>query len=428
MRYVITNAKLLNGHRDMHVEEGKYIYVSDGKIEKITKSLQGGYDIVDLEGKYILPGLINMHVHLAGNGAYSGKQKDNKKTVDFLFSNPVTRAIAYQMVCNFAKLELYGGVTTIRTVGGLKDLDTRLRNEIKAGKKTGPMILAANEGITVEGGHMAGSVARVARNNEEAKRFVEASYAQGVDLVKLMITGGVLDAKEKGVPGEMKMPEDMIQAICKKAHQLGLLTSAHVESTEGVKAALRNGVDSIEHGAKPDQEMMELFKEKKAFLITTLSPALSPALPFALFDPSVSKVDDTQLFNGKMVFDGIVECSKAALENHIPVGLGNDVGCPWITQYDFYRELVYFHKYVGVTNGFAIYTATLQNAILAGISDITGSIDAGKQADMIVVKENPLDDLNALKNIELVFTKGKMVHPKIKRDKEIEQRLDVFCK
>lgn len=424
MKYVIINAKLLNGHRDMHVEEGKYIYVSEGKIEKITKSLEDGYDIVDLEGKYILPGLINMHVHLAGNGAHSGKQKDNKKTVDFLFSNPVTKAIAYQMVCNFAKLELYGGVTTIRTVGGLKDLDTRLRNEIKAGKKTGPTILAANEGITVEGGHMAGSVARVARNNEEAKHFVEASYAQGVDLVKLMVTGGVLDAKEKGVPGEMKMPEDMIQTICKKAHQLGLLTSAHVESTEGVKAALRNGVDSIEHGAKPDQEMIDLFKEKKAFLITTLSPAL----PFALFDPSVSKVDDTQLFNGKMVFDGIVECSKAALENHIPVGLGNDVGCPWITQYDFYRELVYFHKYVGVTNGFALYTATLQNAILAGISDVTGSIDAGKQADMIVVKENPLDDLNALKNIDIVFTKGKMVHPKIKRDKEIEKRLDAFCK
>lgn len=424
MKYVITNAKLLNGHRDMHVEEGKYIYVNEGKIEKITKSLEDGYDIVDLEGKYILPGLINMHVHLAGNGAHSGKQKDNKKTVDFLFSNPVTKAITYQMVCNFAKLELYGGVTTIRTVGGLKDLDTRLRNEIKAGKKTGPTILAANEGITVEGGHMAGSVARVAKNNEEAKRFVEASYAQGVDLVKLMVTGGVLDAKEKGVPGEMKMPEDMIQTICKKAHQLGLLTSAHVESTEGVKAALRNGVDSIEHGAKPDQEMIDLFKEKKAFLITTLSPAL----PFALFDPSVSKVDDTQLFNGKMVFDGIVECSKAALENHIPVGLGNDVGCPWITQYDFYRELVYFHKYVGVTNGFALYTATLQNAILAGISDVTGSIDAGKQADMIVVKENPLDDLNALKNIDIVFTKGKMVHPKIKRDKEIEKRLDAFCK
>lgn len=424
MKYVIINAKLLNGHRDMHVEEGKYIYVSEGKIEKITKSLEDGYDIVDLEGKYILPGLINMHVHLAGNGAHSGKQKDNKKTVDFLFSNPVTKAIAYQMVCNFAKLELYGGVTTIRTVGGLKDLDTRLRNEIKAGKKTGPTILAANEGITVEGGHMAGSVARVAKNNEEAKHFVEASYAQGVDLVKLMVTGGVLDAKEKGVPGEMKMPEDMIQTICKKAHQLGLLTSAHVESTEGVKAALRNGVDSIEHGAKPDQEMIDLFKEKKAFLITTLSPAL----PFALFDPSVSKVDDTQLFNGKMVFDGIVECSKAALENHIPVGLGNDVGCPWITQYDFYRELVYFHKYVGVTNGFALYTATLQNAILAGISDVTGSIDAGKQADMIVVKENPLDDLNALKNIDIVFKKGKMVHPKIKRDKEIEKRLDAFCK
>lgn len=93
MKYVIINAKLLNGHRDMHVEEGKYIYVNEGKIEKITKSLEDGYDIVDLEGKYILPGLINMHVHLAGNGAHSGKQKDNKKTVDFLFSNPVRKQL-----------------------------------------------------------------------------------------------------------------------------------------------------------------------------------------------------------------------------------------------------------------------------------------------------------------------------------------------
>lgn len=423
MKYVITNAKVLNGHKDMQVEEGKYIHVQNGLIEEISDTQEPGYEVIDLKGKYLLPGLINMHVHLAGNGAHSGKQKDNKKTVDFLFSNPITKAIAYKMVCNFAKLELYGGVTTIRTVGGLKDLDTRLREEIKAGSKTGPAILAGNEGITVEGGHMAGSVARVAKNNEEAVRFVEDSYAQNVDLVKLMVTGGVLDATEKGVPGEMKMPEDMIQAICDKAHTLGLLTSAHVESAQGVKAALRNGVDSIEHGAQPDQEMMNLFKQKGAFLITTLSPAL----PFALFDQSVSKVNDVQLYNGKMVFNGIVECSKAALENGIPVGLGNDVGCPWITQYDFYRELVYFHKYVGVTNAFALYTATLQNAILAGIGDITGSIDEGKRADMIVVKENPLKDLNALKHIDLVFAKGKMVHPKFRRDKEIDEKLDVFC-
>ena len=423
MRYVITNAKLLNGHRDMHVEEGKYIYVSDGKIEKITKSLQGGYDIVDLEGKYILPGLINMHVHLAGNGAHSGKQKDNKKTVDFLFSNPVTRTIAYQMVCNFAKLELYGGVTTIRTVGGLKDLDTRLRNEIKAGKKTGPMILAANEGITVEGGHMAGSVARVARNNEEAKRFVEASYSPNGTLVKLMITGGVLDAKEKGVPGELKMPPEMVKAVCDRAHQLGYKVAAHVESSEGVRVALENGVNSIEHGAKLDDEMIALFKEKKAFLCTTISPAL----PFALFDPSISNVSEIEKYNGELVFNGIIDCAKQALENDIPVVLGNDVGCPWVSQYDFWRELYYFHKYIGVPNRFALYTATSLASKYAGLENITGSIDVGKDADMIVVSENPLDDLKALRYVEKVFTRGKLIdHPKVKINKTVETELDKY--
>lgn len=425
-QYVLVNGKVLNGHKDMTIQENLAIYVKEGKIERIDSDevIEDGYEVVDVQGKYILPGLINMHVHLAGNGSHSSKQRDNKKLVDMLFSNPVTKAIAYKLVSKYAKLELYGGVTTIRTVGGLRNFDTKLRKEIEEGKKIGPTILAANEGITVEGGHMAGSVARVARNNEEAVQYVEDSYKQGVDLVKLMITGGVMDASEKGTPGQMKMPLDMIEAICTRAHELGLLTSAHVESSEGVKAALRYGVDSIEHGARPDQETIELFIQKGAFLITTLSPAL----PYALFDPSVSGVDEVQLFNGKMVFDGIIECSKEALANGIPVGLGNDVGCPWITQYDFYRELVYFHKYVGVTNEFAIYTATLQNAILAGVQDSTGSIDEGKYADMLIVKENPLKNLNALRNIDMVIKHGKQIIPSYKRDKEIDKQLDVFCK
>ena len=431
MKYVFTNGKILNGTKDMQVQEGQVILVENERITELLPAEEvgkrnlkaSGYEEIDLQGKYILPGLINMHVHLAGNGKPQKKQRDNEALVKKIMSNGLTKAIAYNMVCGFAKDELYSGVTTIRTVGGLGDFDTRLRDDIAAGKKPGPRILAANEGISVPGGHMAGSVAIAADSVEEALQHLETSKAQKVDLVKLMITGGVLDAKEKGVPGELKMAPEMVKAVCDKAHTMGYMVAAHVESPEGVKAALKNGVDSIEHGAKADEEMISLFKEHNAFLCTTLSPAL----PYALFDRSITNTSEVEQFNGNVVFEGIIDCAKAAIANDIPVVLGNDVGCPWITQYDFWRELYYFHKYVGVSNAFALYTATCRGAEMAGIGDITGTLEPGKCADMIVVEKNPLEDLRVLRNVDMVIVQGKVIRaPKVKKKQIVETELDKF--
>ena len=431
MKYVFTNGKILNGTKDMQVQEGQVILVENERITELLPAEEvgkrnlkaSGYEEIDLQGKYILPGLINMHVHLAGNGKPQKKQRDNEALVKKIMSNGLTKAIAYNMVCGFAKDELYSGVTTIRTVGGLGDFDTRLRDDIAAGKKPGPRILAANEGISVPGGHMAGSVAIAADSVEEALQHLETSKAQKVDLVKLMITGGVLDAKEKGVPGELKMAHEMVKAVCDKAHTMGYMVAAHVESPEGVKAALKNGVGSIEHGAKADEEMISLFKEHIAFLCTTLSPAL----PYALFDRSITNTSEVEQFNGNVVFEGIIDCAKAAIANDIPVVLGNDVGCPWITQYDFWRELYYFHKYVGVSNAFALYTATCRGAEMAGIGDITGTLEPGKCADMIVVEKNPLEDLRVLRNVDMVIVQGKVIRaPKVKKKQIVETELDKF--
>lgn len=431
MKYVFTNGKILNGTKDMQVQEGQVILVENERITEILPAEEAGkrnlkasgYEEIDLQGKYILPGLINMHVHLAGNGKPQKKQRDNEALVKKIMSNGLTKAIAYHMVCGFAKDELYSGVTTIRTVGGLGDFDTRLRDDIAAGKKPGPRILAANEGISVPGGHMAGSVAIAAGSIEEALQHLEIAKAQKVDLVKLMITGGVLDAKEKGVTGELKMAPEMVKAVCDKAHAMGYKVAAHVESPKGVKVALQNGVDSIEHGAKADEEMIALFKEHNAFLCTTLSPAL----PYALFDRSITNASEVEQFNGNVVFEGIIDCAKAAIANDIPVVLGNDVGCPWITQYDFWRELYYFHKYVGVSNTFALYTATCRGAEMAGIGDITGTLEPGKCADMIVVEKNPLEDIRALRNVDMVVSQGKVLRsPKVKKKQIVETELDKF--
>lgn len=426
MKYAIINGKILNGKKDMSAEEGLCVLVDGEKISKILPLREAnteGYKIIDLNGKYLMPGLINMHVHLAGNGKPQKKQRDNEKLVKTIMSTALTRSIAYKMVAGFAKTELMSGVTTIRTVGGLADFDTKLRDDILKGKKAGPRIIAANQGISVPGGHMAGSVAIAAKSVDEALEILEKGKSEGIDIVKLMITGGVLDAKEKGVPGELKMPPETVKAVCEKAHAEGYKVAAHVESTEGVKVALENGVDSIEHGAKPTGEIIELFKKRHAFLCTTISPAL----PYALFDRSVSNASEIEKYNGKIVFEGIIACAKAAIENDIPVVLGNDVGCPWITQYDFWRELYYFHKYVGVTNAFALYSATSLGAEMAGIGSETGTIEEGKFADMIVTAKNPLDDLRALRRIETVIARGKVYDkPKVKINKRVERELDKY--
>ena len=425
MKYALKNAVILDGTKDMEPLRGHSVLVEGETIVGLVPagSEPMGFEPVDLTGKYLMPGLFNMHVHLAGSGKPQKKQRDNEKLVKTIMGSGLTRAVAYSMVRGFALDELMSGVTTIRTMGGLGNFDSRLRDEIAAGRQDGPRILAANQGISVPCGHMAGSVAIAARSIDEALAHLEQSERESVDLVKLMITGGVLDAKEKGVPGELKMAPEMVKAVCDRAHAAGYVVAAHVESPEGVRVALENGVDSIEHGAEPDDEILRLFRERGAFLCTTISPAL----PYALFDRSVSNASEVEQFNGNVVFEGIIECAKAALAHDIPVVLGNDVGCPWITQYDFWRELYYFHKFVGVSNAFALYTATGRSAELAGLGDVTGTVAAGKCADLIVTAENPLDDLRALRHVEQVMARGRLyAHPKFRERKNVTAELDKF--
>ena len=425
MKYALINGIILNGHKDMKPLYDHVILIEDKIIKDIVfkqKDLSE-YKIIDLKGKYILPGLINLHVHLPASGKPKKKASDPKKLVKLITKNKLTNQIGMKICMSYAKTELLSGVTTIRTVGGVENYDTTIRDMIENGEIIGPRIIASNKAISVEGGHMAGSLAYEAKNEQEAKHYVDVIAQDHPNLIKLMITGGVMDAKVVGEPGVLRMPPEYVKAACDRAHELGFQVAAHVESTQGVMVALKNGVDSLEHGAKPTDEIISLMKEHHAFQVSTISPAL----PFAMFDRNISHATYEQQENGKIVFQGIIDMANACLQNDIPVGLGTDTGCPYVTHYDMWRELVYFEKYCHVSPQFALYTATLLNALLLGISDKIGSIEKGKMADMIVVDQDPLQDLKALRNVKMVVKEGYVIeHPKVKKIRKVEKELDQF--
>ena len=210
-RYALVNGVLLDGTRDMVPQTGKVICVDGSRIAAVTDgAAPAGYETVDLGGQYVLPGLINLHVHLPASGKPRKKPSDPKKLVKLITSNGLMRRVGIRLCEGYAKMELLSGVTTIRTVGGVADFDTMIRDQAAAGAILSPRVVASNMAVSVPGGHMAGSLAYEARTPEEAAACVEKIAAEKPDLIKLMITGGVMDAEVVGEPGVLRMQPALV--------------------------------------------------------------------------------------------------------------------------------------------------------------------------------------------------------------------------
>ncbi|HCK43978.1 MAG TPA: peptidase [Ruminococcaceae bacterium] len=424
MKTVFKNCILLDGTKNMAPIEHTDVVTDGDKIVFIGKAEIGAGDrVFDLNGKYLMPGLINLHVHLPAGGKPQKKPLKATLLSRIALSSAVMRNFTLKMCNSYAMQGLMSGVTTIRTVGGLDNIDTKLRDKINSGALEGPRILASDFAIGVPGGHMVGSVARAAETVDDAVRMVDELKTHNVDLIKLMITGGVMDAKVKGEPGRLMMQPDMIKACCDRAHEYGFKVAAHVQSPEGVRCAVQNGVDSIEHGSTLTQKEIDAFKQHGAVMVCTISPAL----PMAKFDMQTLGITEAVQYNSNIVYNNMIAGSKTALANGITVGLGTDTGCPYTTHYNMWRELHYFGKNVGVSPEFALYTATLNNAAILGIDDITGSIEVGKCADMLISNTNPLDDFRALSNPYMVVARGKVYEqPKIEKYPTCDAELDKY--
>lgn len=431
MAYVFTHATVLDGTADMEPRPNATVVVNDegriaatGAADEATAPANA--QEIDLKGAYLAPGLVNLHVHLCGSGkpTSAGAAGD---LIDKVVGNPIGMWYLRRIIKKHAQQQLASGVTTVRSVGDPGFADVDVRDAINAGKYQGPRLLTSGVGVTVPGGHGAGLFAHIAKTPEQAREIVRDCFARKCDLVKLFITGGVFDAEKEGEPGVLRMSPEIAAAAVDEAHKLGMATAAHIESAEGVRVGLEAGVDTIEHGADLTPELIELFKENGVGRKSSLTCTVSPALPFVELDPEKTHSTAIQKVNGNIVYKGIVHAAQAALEAGIPVGLGTDSACPYVTHYDMWREVVYFERIVGAQRRLALHTATLGNARILELGDETGSIEVGKAADLIVLDGNPLENLEALRQVKMVMARGKLVSGlSVKHLPELDHELDAF--
>ena len=240
------------------------------------------------------------------------------------------------------------------------------------------------------GGH--GGLARLRGDERRAGRGGrERSRREKPDLIKLMITGGVLGCKEKRRAGRAENAAGVRPRGVRRG-RTGSACPLRRMSKVPRACAWRSKTAWIRSStARSRTRKFCAFSRRGAAQVATLSAVV----PYARFDCAVSKATEMEQYNGEVVLEGIIECAKACLAAGIPVGLGTDMGRPYITHYDMWREVRYFHTFCGVSNAFAPHTATLGNAKIAGIDGLTGSLTPGKSADLVVTAGNPLEDLEA---------------------------------
>ena len=422
---VFLNAKTFDGYKDSDIKKCA-IFVEDEKIVGISYDENPdtrGYDVIDLNGKFVVPGLVNPHVHLFGTGMPSKviSGGNSQKAVMKIVNTKLGDAILGILVKSAARQQLLSGVTTVRAVGDFKYSDVKLRDKINSGKVIGPRLKVSGPAITVPGGHGDGTFSMTSDTEDGLRALVRKNKEAGVDFIKICVTGGVIDAKVRGEPGEVKMNEAQTAAVVDEAHKLGLRVASHTESFKGVEITAKTGVDTVEHGAPLTPEMAEEMKKTSSAMVVTYSPAL----PLQKLDPSITKLDPICVYNTGIVVDNMTQGAKDCIENDILLGMGTDSCCPFATQYNMWREVYFFQKRVGVSNAYALSVATLNNAKVVGVDDVTGTIEKGKCADMIVMSRNPLDDLTALRDLDMIAVRGKIIeNPRPKRNGNIERELD----
>lgn len=391
MTTLFTNAAIVDVLEGTVIPGGS-VLVESGVIKEVGTDLKAPADakVIDLNGKTMLPGLFNCHVHMcsdAGNGV-------SREECD--------AAITIRALKNLKTL-LSSGVTYVRDAGAPNHIDITLHEAALKGDILAPEMQTAGRCICMTGGH-GWKNGREADGPDECRKAAREQLRAGANWIKVMATGGVMT---KGVePGSEQMTEDELRAAIEEAHKAGAKTFTHAQGMEGIKNALRAGVDSIEHGFFMDDWCFDYMKEHNVFFVPTLA-----APHWIKVNGTAAGIPDYMVRKVESTIDAHQDTFRRAHKAGVKIALGTDAGTP----FNAYDKTA-FEAVLMVENGMtpmeAIQCGTIGAAELMSVKDTHGSITPGKKANFAIFDKNPLDDIQAIMDCSMTVLGGEVVFEK----------------
>ena len=397
---VIHAGRLIDG-TSTNVRQQVSVLIGGGQIVSVQDGFQtpAGAKVIDLRTATVMPGLIDAHTHITGEGTGNAIARAATDTP----LDDAVRSTAY------AKRTLEAGFTTIRNVGAEGGADVALRRAIDANIVPGPRIWTARTTISITGGHGDQGGLRpdlwvaptwmdgIVDSADEARKAVRYQHKYGADLIKITATGGVLSIGDSG--DAQQFTDEELRAIVEAAHLLGMKVAAHAHGKRGIESAIRAGVDSIEHGTYSDDESFALFKKHGTYLVPTILAGKTVAELATIPGHFHPTVQEKAARIGPLIQGMFGRAHKAGVK----VAFGTDSGVS--THGENAREFVYMVE-AGMAPIDAILSATRAGADLIGAADRIGSIQPGRFADIVAVAGDPLKDISEMRRVIFVMKNG----------------------